>query len=88
MNNHFFLQNIVHMVQYCLRPTISFSVYFQCHPLQLQINLCDNIKVPVVIIHTQLEEMPWIVKSKYIKHSVHDHNVPKNSEVSVEGFLK
>jgi hypothetical protein len=26
--------------------------------------------------------MPRIVKSKYIKHSAHDHNVPKNSEES------
>jgi hypothetical protein len=38
--------------------------------------------VPVVIIHTLLEEMPRIVKSKCIKHSAHEHNVPKNSEVS------
>jgi hypothetical protein len=26
--------------------------------------------------------MPRVVKSKYIKHSAHVHNVPKNSEVS------
>ena len=36
----------------------------------------------VVLIHTLLEEMPRLVKSKYIKHSAHDHNVPKNSKVS------
>lgn len=36
----------------------------------------------VVLIHTLLEEMPRTVKSKYIKHSAQDHNVPKNSEVS------
>jgi hypothetical protein len=38
--------------------------------------------MPVVRIRTLLEEMPRIVKSKYIKPSVHNHNVPKNSEVS------
>jgi hypothetical protein len=44
--------------------------------------LCENIKVPVVLIHALLEEMPRNLKSKYIKHSAHDHNVSKNSEVS------
>ena len=34
-----------------------------------------------VLIHTLLEEMPRIVMSIYIKHSVHDCNVPKISEV-------
>jgi len=62
--------------------TISSSVYFQCHSYQLQISLCEDIKVPVVLIHTLLEEMPRIVKSKYIKHSANDHNVTKNSEVN------
>jgi len=51
-------------------------------PYQLQINLCENIKVPVVLTHTPLEKMLRIVNSKCIKHSVHDYNVPKNSEVS------
>ena len=79
MNNHFFYRISFSTVW---NFTISSSVYFQCHSCQLQINLCGNIKVPVVLIHTIVEEMPRTVKSKYIKHSAHDHHVPKNSDVS------
>ena len=38
--------------------------------------------MPLVLVYTLLEQMPRIVKCKYIKHSSHVHNVPKNSEVS------
>jgi hypothetical protein len=44
--------------------------------------------VSVVLTHALLEEMSSIVKIKYIKHSTHDCNAPKNSEVSGGRFPK
>ena len=40
------------------------------------VQACNGTALPL------LEQMPMFVNSKYIKQSVHDHNVPKNSEFS------